>query len=136
MAIVFKAAGLAITALTVIFVLRGVSGNFAVFVKALAVVLLFGMVVLELAGSISAVRELVSDFIDGDSFVGTSLSVMIKALGIALVGRICADICKECGENGLAQGVESVAGVVILSLALPILSEILDFASNVLQRGA
>ena len=81
-------------------------------------------------------RELVSGFIDENSFVGVSISVMIKALGIALIGRICADVCKECGENGLAQGVELVAGIVIFSLSLPILSEILSFAYGLLQNSS
>jgi stage III sporulation protein AD len=94
------------------------------------------MAILELSHGVSSIRETVFAFIDSESFVGTAISVMVKALGIALVGRICADICRECGEAGLAQGVEAVAGGVIFSLSLPILSEILEFASDVLARGS
>jgi stage III sporulation protein AD len=61
---------------------------------------------------------------------------MIKALGIALIGKVCADVCKECGEGGLAQGVETVAGALIFSLSVPILSGILEFAVDVLSRGS
>ena len=136
MILMLRAAGTAIAALIVILALRGISNIFATLVKVGAVLLLFGFFIFELSAGISSVREAVSHFIDENSFVGASISVMIKALGIALVGRICADVCKECGESGLAQGVELVAGIVIFSLSLPILSEILSFASDLLQRSA
>lgn len=136
MILMLRAAGTAIAALIVILALRGISNVFATLVKVGAVLLLFGFFIFELSAGISSVREAVSHFIDENSFVGASISVMIKALGIALVGRICADVCKECGESGLAQGVELVAGIVIFSLSLPILSEILSFASDLLQRSA
>ena len=136
MDVILRAAGVAIAALAVLLVLRGVTGNFAVFVKIAAVLLLFGMAILELSHGVSSIRETVFAFIDSESFVGKAISVMVKALGIALVGRICADICRECGEGGLAQGVEAVAGGVIFSLSLPILSEILEFASDMLARGS
>ena len=136
MELILRASGIALISLVLLFVLKGFSGGFAAFVKVCAILLLFYTVIAELSHNVSEIRGLVSGFINSDSFVGVSLSVMIKALGIALIARVCADICRECGESGLAQGVESVAGVVILSLSLPILSEILTFASDVLRRGS
>ena len=136
MILILRAAGIAVTALVALLALRGVSSIFATMVRVGAVLLLFSFFVFELARGISDVRELISGFIDENSFVGVSISVMIKALGIALVGRICADVCKECGENGLAQSVELVVGIVIFSLSLPILSEILSFAQSLLQKGS
>ncbi len=136
MELMLRVAGVAIAALVILLVLRGISNTFTVFVKIAALLFLLGFFIVELAEGVSAVRELVSEFIAPESFVGISVSAMIKALGIALVGRISSDICRECGENGLAQGVESVAGIVIFSLSLPILSQILNFASDLLQRGS
>lgn len=136
MTLMLRAAGVAMAALVVLLVLRGVGGSFSVFVKIGAALLLLGLVIIELARGVSAIRDIAFEFIDENSFVGTSLSVMMKALGIALIGRICSDVCRECGESGLAQGVESAAGVVIFMLSLPILREILEFASEVLSGGA
>lgn len=136
MELVLRAAGIAFAALVLLIVLRGTSGVFANFVKIGALILLFSIVAFELAKGVFEIRELVFGFIDEESFVGISIAVMIKALGIALIGRICADICRECGENGLATGVESAAGIVIFSLSLPILSEILRFAAELLRRSS
>ena len=131
-----RAAGVSLIALVLLIVLRGISGNFATLVKVGAMLLLFGIVALKISEGVAEIRALTSAFIDEGSFVGVSISVMVKALGIAVVGRICADICRECGESGLASGVESVAGIVIFSLSLPILAEILQFAAELLRRGS
>ena len=136
MDIMLRVAGVTVAALVLLVVLRSISGTFATFVKVGAVILLLGAVVLKLSEGIVEIKSLMSVFVDENSFVGISVSVMVKALGIALVGRICADICRECGESGLATGVESVAGIVIFSLSLPILSEILQFAAELLRRGS
>lgn len=136
MSLMLRAVGVALASLAVLLVLRGTKGELAVFVKALGVLLLFGMVISELSNGVTEICEIVSSMIDSSSFVSVAVSVMVKALGIALIGRICSDVCKECGENGIAQGVEAVAGAVIFSLSLPILAEILNFASDVLSRGS
>ena len=136
MDIMLRVVGVTVAALVLLVVLRSISGTFATFVKVGAVILLLGAVVLKLSEGIAEIKSLMSVFVDENSFVGISVSVMVKALGIALVGRICADICRECGESGLATGVESVAGIVIFSLSLPILSEILQFAAELLRRGS
>lgn len=136
MTVVLRACGIALIALVALFVLRSVSSGLSSFVKIGAAVLLFGLVMLELTKGIEALKEIISVLGSSNEFVGEAIGVMLKALGIALVGRICADICRECGEGGLAQGVEAVAGVVIFSLSLPILSAILSFASDVLGRSS
>ena len=40
------------------------------------------------------------------SEMSEALQVLLKALGIVLVGRIAAGICRDAGESALASGVE------------------------------
>lgn len=49
------------------------------------------------------------------------VSVMTKALGIALTVRICADVCRDCAENTLASAVESAGRLSMVLLALPLI---------------
>lgn len=135
MPLLLRALGIALLSLAIIFVLRGMGGGFEGFVKASACVLLFSFAGVELARGIDAIKDIYLGIRLENAFLGEALGVMIKALAIALVGRIGADICKECGESGLAQGIETVSGVIIFSLSLPVLSQILTFASDVLQKG-
>ena len=135
MSAVLRAAGIALIALVALLVLKNLSNGVAVLLRVGATVLIFGAVVFELSRGIAEIRDISFGIVGENSFVASALGVMLKALGISLVARVCSDICRDCGEVGLASGVETVAGVVIFSLSLPVLKEILGFASELLSRG-
>ena len=73
----------------------------------------------------------------GSLFEGTSLtewgSTVLKALGIALIVQICSDICKDCGENSAALGVELIGKLEIVALCIPLLQSIITTAREVLK---
>ena len=52
--------------------------------------------------------------------------IMLKGLGIAVLCRICSDICRDCGEPTAAAGVESAGKIGLLILALPAVGEVLE----------
>lgn len=135
MSLLLRALGIAFVSLIAIFILKGVGSAYQSLVKVGACVVLFSFVLLQLSEGIDAIRDIYFSVKTENAFLGEAVSVMIKALAIALIGRLGSDICKECGEGGLSQGIDAVTGVVIFSLSLPILGKILEFASEVLQRG-
>ena len=73
----------------------------------------------------------------GSLFESTSLAkwggTVLKALGIALIVQICSDICKDCGENSAALGVELIGKLEIVALCIPLLQSILTTAREVLK---
>lgn len=58
---------------------------------------------------------------------------VMKALGIAYLTNITSSVCRDCGENGLAGGVEAVGRVELLLLALPLFSDVLSSAEVMLS---
>lgn len=92
---------------------------------------LFGVVVLTAASPLLAyVRELSSL-----PAVSEYAEVLFKAMGIAVLSDVCAGICRECGENGIATGVELVGKVELLLLCLPLIGQILSTARTLLEMG-
>lgn len=132
--ILLRSVGIAVIALIALAVLKNLSDGLSSLVRVGAVLLLFGIVIFELADTVGALKDIFSSVGTLEPAVAEMIGVMLKALGIALISRLCADVCRECGENGIAQGVETVAGVLILSLSLPIITEILKFAVKILER--
>ncbi len=55
-------------------------------------------------------------------------SLLLKALGVSLLCGAAADICRACGENTLASGVESAGKALIMLLSLPVVSYLLEAA--------
>ena len=60
---------------------------------------------------------------------------LLKALGIGMLTQVCADICRECGETGVANGVELFGKVEILLLCLPLIHQLLEVAEELLSMG-
>lgn len=66
------------------------------------------------------------------SGMGGYFTVLIKALAIALSCQVCAEICRDCGENSLASKVELAGKIGIIILSLPILQQLLTMAREML----
>ena len=97
-------------------------------------VLIFGTVIVALRDNVSVLEGLVAHF-GGGELVSEAFSLMLKALGIALISKFCSDVCRDCGEGSLAGGVESMGRIAIISLCIPVLMEILGYASRILDMG-
>lgn len=61
---------------------------------------------------------------------------LFKALGITILTQCCADLCRESGESGIANGVELAGKTEILVLALPLIAEILSTARELLSLAS
>ena len=90
--------------------------------------------------SLGLVASLVLRAVEYLKGMGTSLvlneylTVMLKALGVCVICRICADICRDCGEHTASGAVESAAKLVLVLMSLPILQELIEYVS-MLSRG-
>ena len=62
-------------------------------------------------------------------------SLLFKGLGIALLTQVASQICRECGESGIADGVELTGKLELLLLCVPLMNEILSLAKEMLSQG-
>lgn len=91
---------------------------------------LFGSIAI---AALSPVLEYLFSLLGSRQTVYTA--VLFKALGIAVLSHYAAQLCRECGEGGLADGVETVGKIEILLLCIPLMEELLSFARNLLDYG-
>lgn len=59
--------------------------------------------------------------------------LLLKSLGLCLLTQIAADLCRDAGENALAQNVELAGKTAILVLCLPLFRQLLVFAETLIQ---
>ena len=64
---------------------------------------------------------------------GLYVRTLLKALGVAFLAQMCAGVCRDCGEAGIASWVEWIGKMQILLLSLPLMSEILGVVERVLS---
>lgn len=121
---------LAVTGVAAAMIVKQWKSDFLPLIR-LALCLLFGIAV------VTAATPLISYLSDltGTGGISQYATVLMKALGIAVLTQCCSEICRECGESGAASGVELTGKVEILLLCLPLINEILSAAEKLLTLG-
>ena len=64
--------------------------------------------------------------------VSDYFAVMLKALAISVCCRMSADVCRDCGENGIASKVELAGKAATVLLSLPIIKRLLESAKELM----
>lgn len=90
-----------------------------------AVLLLF---LLERAGP---VFQQVEDLAASGPLEGEAVGLMLRAVGITVVGQVVARLCKDAGESALAYTVELAARAALLAAALPALGRFLKYLGEI-----
>lgn len=97
-------------------------------VMRLSFCVVFAALLLRTAAPITAQLRTLADGETAD-YVG----LLLRALGIAWLSGLTADICRDCGESGVASGIETLGKLEILTLCLPLIASVLNTVREVLS---
>ena len=127
------AAALKVCALAIIctvagVVLRQMKNELAAVLKIAGTVLVSGTLLITAGPVISEMEAVV-----GQSGVTEYAKILIRAIGISLLAKICADICRDASETSLAGGVEIAAKLEIFLLCVPLIKDIFAYAAEILS---
>ena len=64
---------------------------------------------------------------------GEILKILLKAVGVGLIGEISGTICADSGNASLGKMLQLLSAAVILWLSLPILQQVMDLIGDVLE---
>lgn len=127
---VVKVCMLAVLGIAVTAIIKQWKSDFLPLLR-IGITVILGAVLLSAAAPILTFLRVLSE----ENGHAASAAVLFKALGIAVLTQICADICRESGEGALASGVELTGKVEILLLCLPLMEELLEAAKQLLEIG-
>ncbi|MBQ8331484.1 MAG: hypothetical protein IJX94_03175 [Clostridia bacterium] len=108
--------------------LRQIKGELSGLLRLGGGILILGLL-LPMMGSVLGETELLL----GDGGAYPYMGVMIRALGLAFLTRICTDVCRDCGESTVAAGVEMAGKAAILLLCFPLIGEIIEYAAKIME---
>lgn len=83
------------------------------------------MILITAITGFQAFAEQLASVVTGEMLDAQYLTLMAKVIGISVVVEAAANTCRDCAETALASKVEFVGKIAIVSLALPIVQEIL-----------
>lgn len=125
----FKIVGLCLAGALLLVFLKASRCEYAMLLR---IALLLTVSVLLLSG----VRTVLSETEKLWALVGenrTLVTVMLKALGLALIAQIASDLCRDSGEQTLSGVVELAAKLGILLTALPLATQLVEMSLGWLQ---
>ena len=119
---VIKIIGIALIALIIIIIIKQYRPEFAIYISLVAGVIILALVI----GNLTNVINLLKDISTRSGINNKFLGILLKMTGIAILTEFAISICKDAGENAIASKVEIGSKVIIISLSVPIISNLLE----------
>ena len=125
---IIKIIGIALTALVIIIMLKQYRPEYAVFISILTGVLILVLVMDKLTGIINIIQSIQDKFGINTQFI----AILIKITGIAFLSEFAVSICKDSGEAAIASKIEIGSKIIIISMSIPIISNLLEIILKIL----
>lgn len=100
---------------------------------AMVLALAAGVLLLTLsAGALERVRALMVGLSEAAGISPAILAPVLKTVGIAMLTKIAAELCRDAGEGGISACVEMAGAAAALVVALPLLQSVLSMVTGLL----
>jgi len=123
-----KLAALAVTAALCALVLKKQVPELALVLSLAAGCILLGQAM----GAVAEVRGFMDALAKTAGISREIWSPVVKTVGIAVVSRLCASVCKDAGEGGLAAFLETAGAALALLTVLPLAQAVFETLQGLL----
>lgn len=129
MEIYLKAVCVVLVCTVICLVLAQQSKDFSV----LLILCVVCLVIVAAGTYLKPVLELIDRLIQLGEINTQLLSVLLKAVGIALISEITSLVCIDAGTASMGKALQILATSVILWLSIPLFNELVDLAETILS---
>ncbi|SMF10428.1 stage III sporulation protein AD [Paenibacillus barengoltzii] len=119
---IIQVVGLGLIATVLVLVVKEQKPMFAFLIAASTGVLIF----LYLIGKIGGIIEVLEDLAERSGVQMIYLKTILKIIGIAYIAEFGAQIVRDAGQESIASKIEMAGKVLIMVLAIPIISIIIE----------
>lgn len=124
-----KVVGIVLTALIINIVLKNYSKEFTFLIYIVCTIIIFTLISKDLKGIVDRLTSISNEI----SVLLPYIKIMLKILGISMIAQLISDLCRDNGENTLANQTELSAKIIILVTALPLFTTIMDIMIGMLK---
>ena len=124
-----KVVGIVLTALIINIVLKNYSKEFTFLINIVCTIIIFTLISKDLKGIVDRLTSISNEI----SVLLPYIKIMLKILGISMIAQFLSDLCRDNGENTLANQTELSAKIIILVTALPLFTTIMDIMIGMLK---
>ena len=125
---ILQIVGLGIVSAVIIIVLRAQKPEIAVQISIITGIVIFMLV----ASKLSSVLDMLQSFSDKARMDTVYFTTVLKIIGIAYIAEFGAEVCKDAGEASIASKIELAGKVIIVVLAVPIITSLLELITRIM----
>lgn len=125
---ILQIVGIGIIATIIILVIKASRPEFAIQVSIITGIAILLLVV----GKIGAIVDLLNSFTGKINIDVAYITILLKIIGIAYISEFGAEVCRDAGESSIASKVELAGKVIIMTLAVPIITSLLDLIIKIM----
>jgi stage III sporulation protein AD len=127
---IFQIIGLALVATVIALLLKAHRPEMALQISLVTGIIIF----LVILGKITAVVDLLSSYAEKVNIDMVYINTLLKIVGIAYIAEFGAEVCRDAGEGAIASKVELAGKVIIVVMAVPIITSLLDLIISILPQ--
>ncbi len=129
MDVFFKTIGCAMVALMLCLTLTGIGKDYTLLLATLSCCMVAAVAMAYLDPVIIFFRDLEALIPLEEDL----LEILLKAVGISVIGELAVRICVDSGNSALGKSVQLMTSVTILWISLPLLQALLDLVRQILE---
>lgn len=121
--------GISVCGLLLTVLLRDYNRTISLIVMLATAVIIFIFVADGLLGIFGYIEKISS----GAESTAEYIKLMMKVLGITLISQFTSDMCRDAGENTLANQTETAAKIIVVLMVLPLFESVLNIITGLLE---
>ena len=125
---VIKIIGIGLISLVIITIVKQYKPEFTIYISLIA-----GCLILAIAfDKLADVINLLTNLANRSSINGSFITLLLKITGIAILTEFAVSICKDAGENAIANKMDIGGKIMIVAVSVPIISNLLEIVTKIL----
>lgn len=125
---IIKIIGIGLISLIAIIIIKQYRPEFAVYISIIAGVLILFVAIDKLSGIVNLLQTIS----DKSGINKQFLEILLKITGIGFLSEFAISICKDSGESAIASKIEIGTKVAIISMSIPIISNLMQIIIGIL----
>ena len=125
---IIKIIGTGLVSLILIIIIKQYKPEFAIYVSLISGILILTLIIDKLTNVIGLLESISSKVSINNNFLG----ILLKITGIAFLAEFAVSVCNDSGESAIASKIEIGSKIIIISMSVPIISNLLEIIINIL----
>lgn len=90
------------------------------------------LILSQVMGAMESIRSLMDSLAETAGISEALLSPVVRTVGIAIVTKLTAELCRDAKEGGIAAAVETAGAMIALWVAVPLLRTVMSMITGLL----